>query len=979
MKRFNIRLCFTGLLLFAVGWVDIYAQAPPKAPIPDTIYLDQGWTDKEREEFYFSPQGSQLIPYEWFLELETKAGHTRFRDNSNLDRLRFVTRAPSDDWNPDGLPVGFVQDTDIDPTQTSSKIAYLERAFGTKAKVDDQNRWLGLTCAACHTSRIEHNGASLQIDGGPSMADLQTFLIELAEALDATHKDEPKLKRFARALKREDIGALQMEVAEHSLALKSLVKRNQSKYPYGFARLDAFGAIFNSVCDAALEIPGNRVESNAPVSYPFLWETSRMDWVQWNNSANIAVARNVGEVLGVFGFFTLKSSDGTKQQFDSTVRLKQLIKLETQISKLKAPAWPEDLLGVLDREKVLQGKALFSANCAACHQLRNANGQFRMVNMAGEQRIKSHTSRLADIKTDPQMILNLRPTADPGVLKALLPPELANLPRVPRSELLKLAVRGVTLHRAQKEMIPIVPNPAMTALEAPHGGAGYAARPLEGIWATAPFLHNGSVPNLYELLLPSEQRSKSFFVGSRKFDPKRVGFTTESSPGAFEFNVTAAGQAIPGNSNVGHEGHGAGQDEGYTETFENGSWREFTEAERYALVEFMKSLAPTGEKGVAVDLPTEKGDSTAIVEQIPPEEPRQITSIVAMTVQQLKNRYSGEAQVLRGVHPKDHGCVRAVFEIAADLDESYRVGVFAEPGRRYDSWVRFSNAAAILQPDDPKDRKADGTEGPPVPGSRGMAIKLMGVEGTPLVPPDGPLTQDFLMVNHPVFAFANVADYEVLSSILADPQNMESPKRFFDEQFAKGGAAKERAVRTAEIVGRIRAPNEAAGAFQPQPASPVDCRYFSGAPFRFGTQYVMKYSAVPVDAALNAPPDVADPNYLRNALVKRLADHSGATPVVFKFQVQRRRVSGLDISQDIENACTEWPEKTFGFVTVATLTIPPQAFDSPERRRLCEDLFFTPWHGIDEHQPLGGINRMRRAVYEASSEFRHQPKKPATP
>lgn len=103
----------------------------------------------------------------------------------------------------------------------------------------------------------------------------------------------------------------------------------------------------------------------------------------------------------------------------------------------------------------------------------------------------------------------------------------------------------------------------------------------------------------------------------------------------------------------------------------------------------------------------------------------------------------------------------------------------------------------------------------------------------------------------------------------------------------------------------------------------------------------------------------------------------GSKPVVFKFQVQRRDASSLNVAEDIENVCNEWPESKFDFVTVATLTIPPQDFDSPERRAACENLFFTPWHGVAEHRPLGGINRMRRAVYDASSEFRHQPKEPA--
>jgi hypothetical protein len=529
--------------------------------------------------------------------------------------------------------------------------------------------------------------------------------------------------------------------------------------------------------------------------------------------------------------------------------------------------------------------------------------------------------------------------------------------KVPRPQILELAVVGaigkkIAEHQPPWDAATILRingfrDPAAT----PPNPMAYKARPLESVWATAPYLHNGSVPNLYELLLPANQRSKSFFIGNRSFDPVRVGFDTSQVEGAFEFKVEDEDGPIPGNSNAGHEGHGPGQKLGYTETFENGDWREFTDEERYALIEFMKSQGP--------------------LEAIPAAESAQINNIVSLTMQQLKNRYPGNKQVLRGVHAKDHGCVTAKFEVAADLPEKYRVGVFAQPGRVYDAWVRFSNAATLVLPDDPVDQ----TTGKPSPGSRGMAIKVLGVEGAPLVPPHGALTQDFLLVNHPVFAFANVEDYEVLSQVLADPANREDASKFFGIQIAKGGAPAERAKKSLQIVGRIRAAEVASGAYQRPPGSPVDCRYFSGAPFLLGDGAVMKFSANPVspDATM---PNAADPNYLRNALIKRLEVREGNQAVVFNFQVQCRAAGALNIAEDIENVCNDWPEDKYPFTTVATLTIPPQDFDSPERRAMCEALFFSPWHGLADHRPLGGINRMRRAVYEASSAFRHQPKEP---
>ena len=690
--------------------------------------------------------------------------------------------------------------------------------------------------------------------------------------MEATAKDPQKMTRFAKRVLNEteynktEEKALRQRVEAYAKVLRQLVHRSEGTTPYGFGRLDAFGAILNEICETSLELPENHVPADAPASYPFLWDTPRLDWVQWNGSIGNPLARNVGEVLGVFAQSRLLPNP-PDDQFRSTAHIANLFELEQHVVKLKAPAWPAEF-GKIDPVKAAAGQQLYAANCVKCHSVPDATtGEFPTVTIGGREYIRTVMTALGEIGTDPKLVENfLGRFVKPGALAPQLPPALAGKEKVPRAVLLTLAVEGVIgkyVHEARltPDLIAKINGYRLNDPDPPNLKA-YKARPLNGIWATAPYLHNGAVPNLYELLLPSKQRSKSFHVGSREFDTQRVGFVTCAAPGSFEFKVANDQGPIVGNSNAGHEGHGPGEKLGYTETFENGAWREFTEDERWALVEYMKTL------GGGSTAPSEggTGDRMPQIEQVPPEESAQIDAVVAATVQQLKNRYPGQKQVLRGVHAKDHGCVKAVFEVEPSLDVEYRVGVFSEPGRRYDAWIRFSNAATLVLPDDPK-----GRDGKPTPGSRGMAIKLLGVQGTPLLPPHGALTQDFLLVNHPVFAFANVEDYQVLSSVLADPANREQPDKFFGIQLAKGGAAAERAKRTLEIVGKIRAANVAAGAYQPQPASPVDCRYFSGAPFLFGNGSVMKFSAVPVDSPADPQPNVADPNYLRNALIERLA------------------------------------------------------------------------------------------------------------
>jgi hypothetical protein len=360
----------------------------------------------------------------------------------------------------------------------------------------------------------------------------------------------------------------------------------------------------------------------------------------------------------------------------------------------------------------------------------------------------------------------------------------------------------------------------------------------------------------------------------------------------------------------------------------------------------------------------------ADLELVPPEEAKQIDNIVRLTVEQLKKRYPGEKPVRRGVHPKDHGCVKARFTVSDPLAEDLRVGVFKRPGHQFDAWIRFSNADVRVRHDSPA------TNGVVGHGSRGMAVKLMGVDGSPLLATNGPVTQDFLMVNQPVFAFANVEDYEVLSQALVD--DGDKPDRFF-ARVRQPDPVGQRARTTLGIVQRIQSTsvNTVPAAYQVPPVSPLDNRYFSAAPYLFGTDRAMKYAAKPVSPAAGDP-DLADENYLRTALRKRLTA-PGAKDVLFEFQAQVRSASSLagKIETEIEDACVEWKEAEHPFVTLATIAIPPQDFDTAERNALCENLFFTPWHGIAEHRPIGGINRLKRAVYEASSMVRHMPKEPA--
>lgn len=342
------------------------------------------------------------------------------------------------------------------------------------------------------------------------------------------------------------------------------------------------------------------------------------------------------------------------------------------------------------------------------------------------------------------------------------------------------------------------------------------------------------------------------------------------------------------------------------------------------------------------------------VEAVPDGEEQQILEIAELMAKLLEQRYGDGKPFLRGVHPKSHGCARATFTVHAELPEELRVGVFANPGAAYEAQVRFSNAAALVGPD-VQDLENEGVKSR-LHGSRGMAIKVYGLPSASLAD-DEPNTQDFLMVNFPVFPFANVADYLVLTK--AQLQHKDNGRLVFQtlaNELIKNGGAQ-----------RAKAAGEISAAIQQIPMTdPLASRYFSAAPFMFGCDRIMKFSVTPTgDIPVTPLADLLDDNYLRLALAKRLNEQEAS----FQFAVQVRSPSSETYVEDVAK---EWSEVSTPFQNVATLSIPRQVVDSSEEVSKCEALFFTPWHTLPEHRPVGGINRLRRAAYLASMKRRRQ-------
>ncbi len=335
----------------------------------------------------------------------------------------------------------------------------------------------------------------------------------------------------------------------------------------------------------------------------------------------------------------------------------------------------------------------------------------------------------------------------------------------------------------------------------------------------------------------------------------------------------------------------------------------------------------------------------------PEGEPGEIQELAELTEKLLDMRYPTPDKILRGVHPKSHGCVNAVFQINKDIDKSLQVGLFAHPGKRHRAVIRYSNAASRVEHDN-----KDGEQ-----GSRGMAIKVMDVGGKVLQDDGRKHNQDFLMINTPSFAFANVEDYLRLNQILLKFNDESAPffaplggqiPGFTPEQLQRIGVA----LSIAQLVKTIPV------------ANPLEVQYFSAAPFLFGPDRVMKFSAVPCgELKPQVLPENPSENYLHEALVETMSKEED---ICFDFKVQVRGKDEPDLG--IENAATIWDEAQTPFVNVATLTIkaPQKGIGDPKHLTRCENLRYTPWHSLVEHQPVGGINRLRQKVYVSSETHR---------
>jgi hypothetical protein len=569
------------VVLFAavLGW----SLWPVKKDLPESLTYppppagSNGLTAEERQQYYHLTEGGELYPMAWLLALEQAVqgpdGKTAYRPFlENVERFGMIADPPNR-FNPYGLPVGVT-------------IGY-DQVSGLQM--------MGMNCTACHVGEIHYNGRRIRIDGNPNLGFINAFIASMFNETTNTLKQPERFARFVErrrrvklvavpdypVVEREDIPAPKNDPDElldsgHTGverlrdAMVSMLSSNRGLLDQklqgmktmrlvseamalgtldSYGRADAFGVGRNELFDAFKSTDStagvNLLATDAPVSFPHLWGMWNTSWFEWGANTNSVIQRNIGQSLGVGTVFDARHGYAT------TARLDHLHAMESLSYKLTPPVWPADIMGPIDMAAAARGKVTFDRTCALCHETFAKSGDLNEYQLFP----------LNVVGTDPNTALNFEKnvmTAD-----GPMPFGLAAFGVVDKVRQAYYVTHGIPDSvQAKWEDRGRRPSPKFRAPllqydqypdTARHGI--YRAKTLRGIWATAPFLHNGSVPTIYDLLLPAADRPKTFAVGTREYDPKKLGYVTSGDrfitpPNMQPFTLDTH---VQGNWNTGHE------------------------------------------------------------------------------------------------------------------------------------------------------------------------------------------------------------------------------------------------------------------------------------------------------------------------------------------------------------------------------------------------------------------------------------------
>jgi mono/diheme cytochrome c family protein len=514
------------------------------------LQLNQGWSGPEIEFYEHASEGTNLAPLEFVLNLpDPAAPQARFVDR--LSRAYGFIPSPASGLNPHGLPVGFA----IDERPT----AYGDRAY------------LGINCAACHTRQLSYSKAApdgggaawaIAVHGGPGLIDFPRFKKDLFDAILALLDHDDLMQAFGqrmlgRAPSADEVAAWRAEIREFTgpvVTARTLMQDwHVAPADFGPGNLNALtqGNYNNVGLGAWLATKGYRDANAAPplqprfegaANYPPMWFAPSDTWAQWFVEIHHPGPRNWVQSVSTSEVRPPRMIEHLQRgSILGSIHFDNIARVQRSLELLRTPKWPADVFGPLDARLVEQGRALYEQQCGGCHTRKELP-----PNQLG-------------------IVFKNRPAFDVGT-DAVAYTQFTDGGQRRVDDLTKLSETIIAVRRAQlgppgdaaaDDIMNMVSRgrPDVFAVARddyasepgatwPRSGAAYWASPMQGIFASSPYLHNGSVPTLRDLLNPPAQRPISFHTGSTEFDPAAVGLKDE---GGFVFDTRE-----PGKGNGGH-------------------------------------------------------------------------------------------------------------------------------------------------------------------------------------------------------------------------------------------------------------------------------------------------------------------------------------------------------------------------------------------------------------------------------------------
>jgi mono/diheme cytochrome c family protein len=626
----------------------VEALEPPGLPEPvsvsEEVSLDQGWSAEDADRFHHEAQGTHTfpIPLSWFLALEAPLNsplaipffkRERFADNRYLLRFGFIGSAKSKN-NEYGLPIGFA----YSPFQSIKGLSRKETSVGLTCAACHTGQLV------FKEKRYVIEGGPAVTDLGQLTYALGAALAQTALSAKLPLFDG-RFTRFAKAvLGTEYNDQTRVQLSKDLDGILGVLINQPAGVDVteGFSRLDALNRIGNQVFALDPGRYGNYVNINAPVTYPHIWTSSWFDWVQYDGSIMQPLVRNAGEAMGVSAELNL-TAPPKEGRFASTIPMDNLHWIEQQLAGkdqplvvkaftgLNAPAWP-DSFPAIDKAKAAVGAQLYDKHCSGCHlpaltpdiahgkapdaEFWKNFGPIRWRGPDGQE--QQTTESVLNVKIIKQSHIGTDPTQGSILRNRTVDTAGRELARAGQTspglgldidvcqrkadntldtihisdnamQLYALAL-GAAVQMGIDEWLRST-GAARAEIEGDRpnclaAGFGYKARPLNGVWATAPFLHNGSVPTIYDLLSPVAERPKVFLLGDPSFDPVRVGIVTRTvdpkgktydGKGYFILDTSR-----PANRNTGHEFS--------DDKHEGVIGPALSPDERYAIIEFLKTI-----------------------------------------------------------------------------------------------------------------------------------------------------------------------------------------------------------------------------------------------------------------------------------------------------------------------------------------------------------------------------------------------------